>query len=155
MTTVSLSRSRRPPRCSSTFRSSTIRFVGQRSSHRSHHSLQVERPAGRRVCLEGRYPTNRSIFIQHDTPRAKQVAGSVAQRRSDRIVVGWHRLILHEVISEESFTKLAPRCEFCNQRAIKWTTPTRGANELSPRPWIRASADLAMAEAASRYFQRN
>jgi hypothetical protein len=27
-----------------------------------HHSLQVEGPAGRRVCLEGRYPTNRSIL---------------------------------------------------------------------------------------------
>jgi hypothetical protein len=33
--------------------------------------------------------------IRCDTRCAKQVAGSVAQRRSDCIVVGWHRLILH------------------------------------------------------------
>lgn len=60
-----------------------------------HHSLQIEGPAGRRVCLERRYPTDRSIRIQRDTPCAKQVAGAVAERRSDCIVVGWHRLILH------------------------------------------------------------
>ena len=59
-----------------------------------HHPLQVEGPVDRRVCLEGRYPTNRSILIQCDARCAKQVAGSVAQRRSDCIVVGWHRLIL-------------------------------------------------------------
>jgi predicted nuclease of restriction endonuclease-like (RecB) superfamily len=66
----------------------------RRAAFDRHHSLQDERPTGRRVRLEGRCPTDRSILIQRDTPCAKEVAGSVAQRRSDRVVVGRDRLNL-------------------------------------------------------------
>jgi hypothetical protein len=54
-------------RCSLTSRSSMTRFVCLRRRRRLASFFAGRWTVDRRVCLEGRYPTHRSILIQRDT----------------------------------------------------------------------------------------